>query len=84
MLEQLKFKLQVISLAITIILTGCGSGGNNQKTSEVTGKFIDDPVQGLTYKCSSGLSDLTNSKGEFTCKIGDNVFFYSLKKSQGV
>jgi uncharacterized protein YjgD (DUF1641 family) len=41
----------------------------------VTGQFIDDPVQGLGYSCSSGLTGTTNSNGEYTCQQGDTVTF---------
>ncbi len=42
----------------------------------ITGQFVDDPVQGLGYSCSSGLTGTTNSKGEYTCQQGDTVTFF--------
>ena len=41
----------------------------------ITGQFIDDPVQGLGYSCSSGLAGITNTNGEYTCHQGDTVTF---------
>ena len=64
-----------------VLLDGCGSSGGSTTSvttttpSNVTGKFIDSPVQGLTYTCSSGTSGETNSNGEYICHLGDNVTF---------
>ncbi len=41
----------------------------------VTGQFIDDPVEGLTYRCSSSITGITNSNGEYHCNQGDTVTF---------
>jgi len=41
----------------------------------VTGQFVDDPVQGLAYSCSSGITGATNSNGEYNCNQGDTVTF---------
>ena len=62
----------------TILLTACGGGGGGDSTpaaTTVTGTFVDDPVQGLDYNCSSGTTGITNEKGEYTCKVGDNITF---------
>jgi len=64
----------------TLLLSGCGGGSSNDggvttAPSTVTGTFIDSAVSGLSYNCSSGLSGITNSKGEFSCKNGDTVSF---------
>jgi predicted outer membrane repeat protein len=73
--------LNILASAITaIILSACsgdsGGGSSDPETSiTVTGQFIDSPVQGLGYSCSSGVSGTTNSNGEYTCNVGDNVTF---------
>ncbi len=73
------------SLIALLLMIGCSEGGEaiNESlvTAEeteadlVTGQFIDGPVSGLTYTCSSGRTGTTNSNGEFTCKKGDSVTF---------
>ncbi len=70
-----------------LILVSCGGGsddenidaGNNiddNNATTITGQFIDEPVQGLNYNCSSGTLGVTNSNGEYTCNTGDNVTFF--------
>ncbi|QOY51863.1 Ig-like domain-containing protein [Candidatus Sulfurimonas baltica] len=63
----------IISFLILFSLTGCGEGDGS---GTVTGQFIDAPVQGLSYTCSSGATGETNSNGEYTCIIGDSVTFF--------
>lgn len=41
-----------------------------------TGRFIDSPVSGLRYTTSSGLSDVTNSQGEFKYRDNDDIEFF--------
>ncbi|MBD3798254.1 MAG: hypothetical protein IE887_11160 [Campylobacterales bacterium] len=70
-----------LSLVLSFGLNACGGGGGGDSssgtppTSTVTGQFIDAPVQGLSYSCSSGKSGVTNSNGEYTCNSGDDVTF---------
>lgn len=42
---------------------------------EVTGQFIDGPVAGLSYRCSSGRSGTTDNEGKFTCYDGNTITF---------
>lgn len=43
---------------------------------EISGKFIDDPVSGLSYECTpSGRRAATDVDGTFTCFEGDSVSF---------
>lgn len=69
----------LFGLTILLILSSCGgtssgtSGGNT--TSTITGQIIDDPIQGIDYNCSSGSSGVTNTNGEYTCNVGDDVTF---------
>ena len=77
----MKSIIMSVVLATTVLtsITGCsgggGSGGGSDSPSTVTGTFIDDPVQGLNYACSSGTSGTTDSNGEYTCNVGDDVIF---------
>lgn len=82
--------IKVISLSASLLLAACGGGsdsnapgpGADANTSgpvtpnSVTGVFVDDPVAGLRYQCSSGASGITNTAGEFTCMSGDTVTFF--------
>ena len=77
----MKLIINIVILTISIIFTACGGGTSSdsatpQTATTVTGKFIDDPVQGLGYTCSSGTTGTTNSNGEYTCNVGDNVTFF--------
>jgi len=42
----------------------------------VTTNFIDDYVNGLAYRCSSGLVDVTKDDGNISCYEDDNVTIY--------
>ncbi len=72
-------KLISVTLGALISLSGCGGGSDtglsSGNSSTITGKFIDSEVQGLEYNCTSGMSGITNIKGEFTCKVGDTISF---------
>ena len=58
----------IIALLFTV---GCGGWFKE----DVTGQFIDGPVAGLTYICSSGKVGVTKNDGKYTCKSGDTVAF---------
>ena len=62
-----------ILLVYLITFLGCENGGN--VNTETIGQFIDKPVSGLDYACSSGTIGMTNSSGEYICGYGDNVTF---------
>lgn len=77
-------------LASVLVFSGCGGGSDGGVVVEtppetetpievpatlVTGQFIDAPVQGLSYECTSGMSGVTDAAGSFTCKEGDDVTF---------
>ncbi len=75
-----------LSLVLGSIFTACNTNTNtddgyyaNSKAdsspSLVLGYFIDAPVEGLSYTCSSGLSGITQANGGFTCNQGDSVTF---------
>ncbi|HFS85101.1 MAG TPA: PKD domain-containing protein, partial [Epsilonproteobacteria bacterium] len=65
--------------AVTLLSTGCGGSGSDSGSTQtpetITGTFVDDPVQGLNYVCSSGATGVTNGNGEYTCNVGDRVTF---------
>ncbi|UFS62990.1 putative metal-binding motif-containing protein [Sulfurimonas sp. HSL-3221] len=58
-----------------IFLTACGGGGGGSSTPTVSGQFVDAPVQGLSYACSSGTAGTTDAGGGYTCPDGDTVTF---------
>ena len=60
-------------LLAMFLISGCSS--SDSADSSVTGTFVDDPVSGLTYECSSGTAGITNAEGEYTCENGDSVTF---------
>lgn len=69
-------------------MVGCGSGGggDEQSAGPQTGKFIDGPVEGLSYR-SPSYQGVTNSDGEFEYKAGETTVFsfagVTLGESQG-
>jgi hypothetical protein len=74
-------------LFIFAFLSACGGGTSvtvaPDSESSITGTFVDDPVQGLPYACSSGTVGLTNTQGEFVCNTGDQVTFHLGGKNIG-
>ncbi len=67
-----------LGLCLAISISACGDdggGSSNSTTTSTTGRFIDDPVQGIDYSCSSGTNGVTNINGEYTCNTGDDVTF---------
>lgn len=76
----MQIKQIILLLLVTYTFIGCGGGGGDSSSetptaTTITGQFIDAPVQGLGYTCSSGATGTTNSDGEYTCNLGDNVTF---------
>jgi hypothetical protein len=75
------FHKSTLLLAIaTMSLVGCGGGGGaaSSVAANITGKFIDAAVSGMSYKCgtSTTVSGTTNALGEYTCPAGQAVAFY--------
>ena len=81
-------KSSILLSMTTILMVGCGGGSSSTSTpTDVTNQFVDDPVNGLDYKCSpSQMSGITKDGGYFTCKSDDEVTFslgdYILGKSK--
>ncbi len=72
----LKFTIYLPFLVVSMIISGCGGSGTKEATAEtISGQFIDAPVSGLTYSCSSGSSGVTNNNGDYSCNVGDTVTF---------
>ncbi|MCG6202296.1 PKD domain-containing protein [Psychromonas antarctica] len=68
---------KIFAVVITVFMMwGCDSNSDVNADTSVTGQFVDDPVSGLTYTCSSGLVGSTDIEGKYTCENGDNVTFY--------
>lgn len=65
---------------ISALLTACGGGGGGTESTGVsdpdvlTGVFIDSPVEALRFETATQ-SGLTNAKGEFSYKSGEDVTF---------
>ncbi len=81
------YQISAVVLSV-FLLQGCGSSGSGSSSSSYSGTnvdtspsnpitsiFVDSAVEGLNYQCSSGVSGITNTLGEFTCEMGDQVTF---------
>ncbi|WP_456380292.1 hypothetical protein, partial [Hydrogenimonas sp.] len=72
----------IVSLTVLMFFTGCGGGGGgtdsvepSRSSTTITGRFLDGPVEGVDYECTSGRAGITNADGEFVCEEGDDVTF---------
>lgn len=91
-MKKIELKLLAIIAASALLIAifqncshgggGGGGSGSGQAPSSV-GTFIDDPVAGLSYKTSSGITGVTNSLGQFTFNPGDTVTFYAMGVTLG-
>jgi hypothetical protein len=74
---------------ILLLLSACSCGGgssssggrgnptpNSPTQEEISGYFIDSPVEGLKYATYSGRSGQTTSTGEFKCLTNEEIKFY--------
>jgi len=82
MIMKTTIKLGILSLTASAVLVGCGSSGTSitDGTSTAgsnleTGYFIDAPVEGLSYKATSGEEGVTDQYGRFKYQYGDKVAF---------
>jgi len=78
------FNYFLISI-LTLFLTACSSEESTTLSHPVTGTFVDKPVSGLTYSCSSA-TDIyeTDENGKFTCQVWDDVTFALNNTTTGV
>jgi len=78
-------KIIFFSLIVSfcLIFTGCGgedesandTAQTSTQSSSVTGTFVDDPVEGLGYRCDLAQQKQTTVNGNFTCEAGESVRF---------
>ena len=70
----------LLSMSLVILAAcgggGGGSGGSSSSTNtNLTGQFIDAPVEGLYFVSSTGVTGTTDASGTFQFKAGDTVTF---------
>lgn len=67
----------IAAASIITLMTGCGGGDSASTTTSTTlsGTFVDAPVAGLDYNCTSGLHGKTDTAGAFSYKAGDTCEF---------
>ena len=67
----------IILFIISFTFFGCGevASASFEPKINMSGRFVDAPVEGLHYECSSGLSGVTDVDGTFTCKEDDMITF---------
>ncbi len=66
----------VLSLVASLVVVGCGGGGDLENEPKVTtGYFIDSAVAGADYNTTSGLKGTTDKFGKFKFISGDEVEF---------
>lgn len=76
----MKSSLKAILLSAVLgMVSACGGGGSSAPSAEasavaVDGKFVDSPVQGLSYE-SASVSGVTGPAGEFKYVPGETVTF---------
>jgi hypothetical protein len=73
--RQIMYLKHLLILVLFLFFSACSSDSNSSAPAKVTGLFIDDAVEGLSYSCSSGLTGLTDADGKYTCNAGDDVSF---------
>jgi len=71
--------MSIAAISATLFVSGCGGGGSTDVVKNgsdtKTGYFIDSPVEGLSYKTSSGIEGVTDKFGRFKYKNNDKVEF---------
>lgn len=77
------FMLPILFGLITLLVTGCSKDNNTSNidadiTPSQTGVFVDSPVSGLQYTCSSGVTGITNQEGGYSCNEGDLSVEFSI------
>ena len=68
--QKMKILFRLSAVAATCLLAACPDS-----SIEKYGKFVDAPVEGLTYTTSSGVNGTTDNEGNFRYYLGDSVTF---------
>lgn len=68
-------QLSLLSLAVAVALSACGSSDDAPAKPQISGVFLDGAVEGLDYVAGTAAKASTGPKGEFTCTTGDTVSF---------
>ena len=68
--QKMKILFRLSAVATTCLLAACPDS-----SIEKYGKFVDAPVEGLTYTTSSGVNGTTDNEGNFRYYLGDSVTF---------
>lgn len=63
------------TLAAFIAGIGLAACGGADEAADITGVFVDGPVEGLAYASGGSSAATTSAKGEFVCKPGATVSF---------
>jgi hypothetical protein len=66
--------LKFLAFIALLTLSACGGGG----ASNLVGQFVDDPVAGLSYTCTSGTqttTGVTDANGQFNYQAGQSCVF---------
>ncbi len=77
---------QLVSAIVAVgasFTLGCGSGSGPTTvtppppppTGALSGRLVDDPVEGVTYVTTSGVTGVTGPNGEYSYNAGDRVSF---------
>lgn len=66
----MKILFRLFAFAATCLLAACPDS-----SIEKYGKFVDAPVEGLTYTTSTGVNGTTDNEGNFRYYLGDSVTF---------
>ncbi len=71
-------KIILVSVVMTLIFSGCGQAEYSLEDVDPTsqGKFLDEAVEGLGYRSTSGEASLTTNGGYFEYKSRDKIEFY--------
>jgi len=83
-----KYLVRTLASITLLTMIGCGGGDSSSSSDQslvsglsqqdsklINGQFIDGPVSGLNYICSSGISSVTDGNGAFSCLVGDIITF---------
>lgn len=62
------------SFAVIVTLASCGGKASNAPTLS-SGRFLDGPVQGLSYETATVKNGLTDADGRFSYRVGETVTF---------